>query len=70
MSVPRPAMFVAIVTAPGSPASPIINDSRSCCFAFNTSCATPPRRNMSDSRSDASTDAVPTKTGCRFSLRS
>ncbi len=34
MSVPRPAMLVAIVTARGAPACAIISASRSCCFAF------------------------------------
>ena len=29
-------MFVAMVTAPGLPASATISDSRLCCFAFNT----------------------------------
>ena len=38
MSTPRPAMFVAIVTAPGWPASLMISDSRSCSFAFSTLC--------------------------------
>ena len=32
----RPAMFVAIVTTPNSPARLIISASLSCCFAFNT----------------------------------
>ena len=38
MSVPRPAMLVAMVTAPGRPASATMCASRSCCLAFSTSC--------------------------------
>ena len=38
MSVPRPAMLVAIVIAPGRPASATMCASRSCCLAFSTSC--------------------------------
>ena len=41
MSVPRPAMLVAIVTVPGRPACAMIIASRSCCFAFSTACAIP-----------------------------
>ena len=41
MSVPRPAMLVAMVTAPGCPACATIAASRACCLAFSTSCATP-----------------------------
>jgi outer membrane protein assembly factor BamB len=36
MSVPRPAILVAIVTAPGRPACAMISASRSCCLAFKT----------------------------------
>src|SRR5436305_586392 len=38
MSTPRPAMLVAIVTAPGEPASAMISPSRSACsgLAFST----------------------------------
>ena len=63
MSVPRPAMLVAIVTAPGSPAREMICASRSCCFAFSTSWPMPRLRSIFESRSDVSTDAVPTSTG-------
>ena len=38
MSVPRPAMLVAIVMAFGRPACATISASRACCFAFSTSC--------------------------------
>ena len=41
MSTPRPAMLVAIVTAPRWPASWMISASRSCCLAFSTLCGTP-----------------------------
>ena len=41
MSVPRPAMLVATVTAPLRPASATIAASRSCCFALSTSCGMP-----------------------------
>src|SRR5258708_6105102 len=42
MSVPRPAMLVATVTAPLRPAWATTRDSRSCCLAFSTWCGTPP----------------------------
>ncbi len=41
MSVPRPAMFVATVTAPLRPACATIAASRSWCLALRTSCGTP-----------------------------
>ena len=41
MSTPRPAMFVAMVTAPGRPACAMICASCSWYFAFNTLCGTP-----------------------------
>jgi len=63
MSVPRPAMFVAMVTDPGCPARATISASRWCCLAFSTSCGTPARFSMRDSVSDTSTDTVPTSTG-------
>ena len=56
-------MFVAIVTARGAPACAIISASRSCCFAFNTSCAIPASFNLSDKISDASIVAVPIRIG-------
>ena len=56
-------MFVAIVTAPGSPAREMICASRSCCLALSTSWPTPRRWSIFESRSDVSTDAVPTSTG-------
>ena len=63
MSVPRPAMFVAIVTAPGRPASATTSDSLLCCFAFSTLCVMPRRLSIRDSVSDTSTFVVPTSTG-------
>ena len=41
MSVPRPAMLVATVTAPLRPACAMMRDSRSCCLAFSTWCGIP-----------------------------
>ena len=48
MSTPRPAMFVAIVTAPGWPASATISPSRSACsgLAFRTVCGMPRLRRL------------------------
>ncbi len=43
MSVPRPAMFVAMVTAPSRPACATISASRSWYRALSTSCGTPLR---------------------------
>ena len=63
MSVPRPAILVATVTAPIVPALAIIAASRSCCLALSTSCAMPFFFNTADSSSDFSTLTVPTKTG-------
>ena len=40
MSVPRPAMLVAIITAPSCPAFSTMLASFSCCFAFRTACCT------------------------------
>ncbi len=70
MSVPRPAMFVATVTAPLRPALAMIAASRACCFALRTSCGMPLRSSSDDSRSDFATLAVPTSTGWPFSCRS
>ena len=63
MSVPRPAMLVAIVTAPGWPARATISASRWWYFAFSTLCGMPARLSMRDSVSDTSTLTVPTSTG-------
>ena len=61
--MPRPAMFVATVTAPGRPACATITASRSCCLAFSTWQVIPRRFSMSLSSSDFSMDTVPTSTG-------
>ena len=64
MSVPRPAMLVAMVTAPGRPACATICASRSCCLAFSTSCAMPCFFSRPASSSELSMEVVPTSTGC------
>mmetsp|Transcript_3144 Transcript_3144/g.9706 ORF Transcript_3144/g.9706 Transcript_3144/m.9706 type:complete len:218 (-) Transcript_3144:1510-2163(-) len=68
MSVPRPAMFVAIVTAPLRPDCATISDSRSTFsgFAFKSSYAMPSSSNKRAIASERSTDVVPTSTGRPF----
>ena len=56
-------MFVAIVTAPSSPACMMISASRSCCFAFRTLCLMPERVSSVERYSETSTEIVPTSTG-------
>src|SRR2546430_13085899 len=63
MSVPRPAMLVAIVMAPGCPACATISASRWWYLAFKTSCRKPRRLSMRDSVSETSTLTVPTRIG-------
>ena len=63
ISVPRPAILVAMVTARGEPAWAIMSASRSCCLAFKTSWVIPASRNLSDKISEASMVAVPIKIG-------
>ncbi len=63
MSVPRPAMLVAMVMAPGRPAWATISASRSCCLAFSTSCFSFSFFRMPDSSSEVSMEVVPTSTG-------
>ena len=63
MSVPRPAMFVAMVTWPERPASATIWASSWCCLAFSTLCLMPRSFSMRLSNSEISTDVVPTSTG-------
>src|SRR5215467_2657736 len=70
MSVPRPAMLVATVTAPLRPAWATMAASRSWFLAFSTSCGTPRRLSSRDSTSDFSTLVVPTRTGWPTSYRS
>ena len=65
-------MLVAIVTAPGAPASAMIGPSRSACsgLALSTVCGTPILRRRSESSSETSTEIVPTSTGWPLSWRS
>ena len=63
-------MFVAIVTAPGWPASMMISASRSCSFALRTLCGIPRRVSSSARYSEVSTAIVPTRTGWPSSWRS
>ena len=63
MSVPRPAMLVAMVTAPSLPAWATMLASSRCLLAFKMLCAMPLRFRPVDKTSDFSTDTVPTKTG-------
>ena len=66
MSVPRPAILVAIVTAPGIPAFAIIKASFSWYLAFKTWCFIFSFFNIFESNSDFSIDVVPTRTGWLF----
>ena len=70
MSVPRPAMLVATVTAPSRPAWAMIAASRAWFFAFSTSCGMPRLSRYFARISDFSTLAVPTSTGWPASCRS
>ena len=70
ISVPRPAMFVEMVTIPSRPACATISASRSWNLAFSTTCFTPFFCKIADSRSLFSIDVVPTSTGCPFSCSS
>ena len=70
MSVPRPAMLVATVTAPLWPASATIFASSACCLALRTVCGMPRLRSRSERCSDFSTETVPTRIGWPFSWRS
>ena len=63
MSVPRPAMLVAIVTAPDRPACATTPASFSWNLALSVSCLIPRRLSSVESTSDFSTDTVPTSTG-------
>ncbi len=69
MSVPRPAMFVAIMTAPSEPAFSMMWASRSCCLALSTSCLIWCFFwSICASCSELSTLVVPTRTGRPTSL--
>ena len=63
ISVPRPAMLVAIVTAPAKPASATTCASRACCFAFSTLCGICFCFSILLNNSDTSTLVVPTRQG-------
>ena len=63
ISVPRPAMLVAIVTLPGCPASATTCASLACCLAFNTLCWMPLNFNILLNISEISTEVVPTRIG-------
>ena len=63
MSVPRPAMLVATVTAPYLPACATISASFSWFLAFRTLCWMPFFLSMPESSSDFSMEMVPTRTG-------
>src|SRR3989442_10472821 len=63
MSVPRPAMLVAIVTILGRPAWATISASRACCFAFRTWCGNLSFSSIPEMSSEFSIEVVPTSTG-------
>ena len=63
MSTPRPAMFVATVTASRRPACATISASLSWFFALRTSCGIPRFLRTRERCSDFSTDTVPISTG-------
>ena len=63
MSVPRPAMFVAMVIIFGRPACATISASRACCLALSTLCGSFAFVRIEDSSSEFSIDVVPTSTG-------
>ena len=63
MSVPRPAMLVAIVTVALRPAWATISASCAWYLALRTTCLMPRSLSSLDSRSDFSIETVPTRTG-------
>ena len=68
--MPRPAMFVATVTAPLRPAWAMIAASLSWYLALSTWCGTPRLRSIVDSFSLFSTLTVPTRIGWPAAWRS
>ncbi len=64
-------MLVAIVTAPGRPASAIVAPSfaANSGLALSTVCGTPILRRRAESSSETSTEIVPTSTGWPVSWR-
>ncbi len=67
MSVPRPAILVAMVTAPNLPAWATISASFSWYLALSTVCGILRAVSSLESASLFSMDTVPTSTGCPFS---
>ena len=63
MSVPRPAMLVAIVTIRGRPAWITISASRACCLALSTWCGRPSFASIVEMSSEFSMEVVPSSTG-------
>ena len=63
MSVPRPAMLVAMVMTPGRPAWATISASLACCLALSTACGSFTFLSMSEINSEFSIEVVPTNTG-------
>ncbi len=63
MSVPRPAMLVAMVTILGRPACATISASRACCLAFSTWCGSFSCCSIAARSSELSMEVVPTSTG-------
>ena len=61
--MPRPAMFVEMVTAPTAPARATMSASSASFFAFSTSQRTPASRSRAARPSDSVTVDVPTSTG-------
>ena len=65
MSVPRPAMLVATVMRPGSPACATTSASSWSCFAFSSACTRARCHSTALICSEASTERVPISTGRR-----
>ena len=63
MSVPRPAMLVAMVIIFGRPAWATMSASRACCLAFSTWCGSFSLVSSSAMISEFSIEVVPTSTG-------
>ena len=68
--MPRPAMLVAMVTAPSLPACATISASRSWFLAFKILCFMPLRRSSLEISSDLSTVTVPIRMGWPVAWRS
>jgi len=69
MSVPRPAMLVAIVIILGRPAWITISASRACCLALSTWCGSPSFCSIDEMSSEFSMEVVPSSTGWPRSCR-